>query len=192
VNPRIMPVPEPYPPKTNDLLAKMSPPGRPLLALFTTLARNTALADAAHGLGSYQLSRALSLSLRDREIVIDRTCVRCGCEYEWGVHVAHFAPHADLTVEQTRSLLAGASSDPCWTSERDRALIDVVDALCLSHDIDEALWARASSELDAPQVLDALALCGWYHAVCFLATATRLEPEPGAARFAAVLQGGLA
>ena len=184
MTPRIAPVSEPYEPATIGLLHKMTPPGTPPLALFTTLARNLALADAAHGLGSYQLSRKLSMSLRDREIVIDRTCVRCGCEYEWVVHVTHFAARAELTGDQTRSLLAGASSDPCWTNERDRVLIDVVDALCLSHDIDEALWARASTGLGAPQLLDALALCGWYHAVCFIANATRLEPEPGAARFA--------
>ncbi len=30
------------------------------------------------------------LSLREREIVIDRTCALTGCEYEWGVHVADF------------------------------------------------------------------------------------------------------
>ena len=34
------------------------------------------------------------LSLREREIVIDRTCALTGCEYEWGVHVALFAKAA--------------------------------------------------------------------------------------------------
>ncbi|HEV7760231.1 MAG TPA: hypothetical protein VGO78_14620 [Acidimicrobiales bacterium] len=32
--------------------------------------------------------------MRDREIVIDRTCARCGCQYEWGVHVAFFGDRA--------------------------------------------------------------------------------------------------
>jgi alkylhydroperoxidase family enzyme len=188
VSPRIRPVAEPYPPATAELIHRMTAPGTPTLALFTTLARNTALADAVHGMGSYQLSRRLSLSLRDREIVIDRTCARLGCEYEWGVHVAHFAARAALTDDETRSLVAGGSSDSCWTSERDRALIDLVDALCQHHDIDDALWARASADLDDGQILDALALCGWYHAVCFIATATRLQPQTGAARWSVFLQ----
>jgi hypothetical protein len=38
-------------------------------------------------------------SLRHREIVIDRTRVRCGCAYEWGVHVALFAQRVALTAE---------------------------------------------------------------------------------------------
>ena len=103
MSPRIRPVAEPYPPATAELIHQMTAPGRPTLALFTTLARNTALADAAHRMGSCQLSRRLSLSLRDREIVIDRTCARLGCEYEWGVHVAHFAARAALSGDQTRS-----------------------------------------------------------------------------------------
>jgi alkylhydroperoxidase family enzyme len=162
----------------------MTPPGRAPLTLFTTLARNLPMATAVHGLGAYQLSRALSLTLRDREIVIDRTCVHCGCEYEWGVHVEHFGERAGLTAEQNRSLLTGTSTDPCWTSGRDRTLIDFVDSLCRTHDIDDELWARAAAVFDEPQLLDIMTLCGWYHAVCFTARAARLRPEPGAARFA--------
>jgi hypothetical protein len=68
------------------------------------------------------------VSLRHREIVIDRTCARCGCDYERGVHVA-FAhsvhPHLDLrcfgaiivapSIEQrgTKSGMESASSRGC-------------------------------------------------------------------------------
>lgn len=79
MSPRIRPVAEPHPPATAELIHHMTAPGRPTLALFTTPARNTTPADAAHRTGSHQLSRRLSLSLRDREIVIDRTCARLGC-----------------------------------------------------------------------------------------------------------------
>ena len=41
-----------------------------------------------------QPARPRPLSLREREIVIDRTCALTGCEYEWGVHVAIFAEAA--------------------------------------------------------------------------------------------------
>jgi hypothetical protein len=70
---------KPYPPATAELIHHMTAPGRPTLALFTTLARNTAPADAAHRMRSYQLSRRLSPSLQHREIVIDRACARLGC-----------------------------------------------------------------------------------------------------------------
>ncbi|MBS2549029.1 carboxymuconolactone decarboxylase family protein [Catenulispora sp. NL8] len=66
------------------------------------------------GWGGYELSRRLSLTPRDREIVTDRTCARCGCEYEWGVHVEYFADRAGLTREQISSTAWGSSADPCW------------------------------------------------------------------------------
>ena len=56
--------------------------------------------------------------LREREIVIDRTCARTGCEYEWGVHVATFAGAAHLTEEQVRATVLGAATDACWSAGR--------------------------------------------------------------------------
>src|SRR5580692_12044218 len=47
------------------------------------------------------------LSLREREIVIDRTTALTNCEYEWGVHVAIFAGPAHLTEEEVRATVHG-------------------------------------------------------------------------------------
>src|SRR5688572_15272803 len=102
----------------------MMPAGVPPLALFRAFVRNLPMAAAMHGWGSYELSRALSLTMRDREIVIDRTCARCRCDYEWGVHVAFFAERVALVDDQVRSLAAGGPSDDCWTDDRDRLLIE--------------------------------------------------------------------
>ena len=70
---------------------------------FRTFVRNLPMANAMGQWGSYELSKRLSLTLRDREIVIDRTCARCRCEYEWGVHVAFFADRAGFNGEQITS-----------------------------------------------------------------------------------------
>ena len=56
------------------------------------------------------------LSLREREIVIDRTCALNGCEYEWGVHVAAFAEAAHLTDEQVRATVLGEADAACWSA----------------------------------------------------------------------------
>src|SRR5215212_6124940 len=68
------------------------------------------------------------LTLREREIVIDRTCALTGCEYEWGVHVAAFAEAAHLTAEQIRATVFAGSYAGCW-SPGEKALIAAVDAL---------------------------------------------------------------
>jgi len=183
--PRINPVEPPYDADVGEQLAAMMPPGMPPIALFRTFAKNLPMTRAMRGWGSYELSKGLSLGLRDREIVIDRTCARCGCEYEWGVHVAYFAARARLGTTQLTSLSDGSPHDACWTDQRDRLLIGAVDALHDTSDLPEPLWAQLAAEFSETELLDLVMLCGWYHAISFAARAARLEPESWAPTFTA-------
>jgi alkylhydroperoxidase family enzyme len=182
---RILPLVPPYAPEVESRLASMMPPGVPPIGLFRTFATNLAMTDAMADWGAYELSRRLSLSMREREILIDRTCARCGAEYEWGVHVLFFADRIGFSPEQVASLTHGSADDPCWTS-RERSLIRAADALHDAADIGDELWAELSEELTDQQILDLLILCGWYHAISYVARAARVELEPDAPRFADV------
>ena len=184
---RMSPVQPPYEGDVGRQLEAMTPPGVPPILLFRTFVKNLSMAEAMATWGSYELSKRLSMSMRDREIVIDRTCARCGCEYEWGVHIAFFADRVGLTSKQITSLTHGASTDPCWSNPRDRVLIDVADALHDRSRIDNGLWERLSGALAEAEVLDLLMLCGWYHAISFAANDVELALEDGAPRFADVL-----
>ncbi|GAA3219367.1 carboxymuconolactone decarboxylase family protein [Actinocorallia longicatena] len=181
---RIAPLEPPYSPEADALLTGMMPPGQPPIGLFRLFARNLPMAAAMHGWGRYELGRELSLSMRQREIVITRTCALCRCEYEWGVHVAMFAGRVKLTPEQIASLTHGDAADPCWTSPDEALLIRVADGLHARGDIADELWAPLAAAFGAEQILDLLLLCGWYHAISFTATAARLPLEPGAPAFA--------
>ena len=186
MTPRIDPVQPPYPPQVAERLAAMMPPGVPPILLFRTFVRNLPMTTAMSGWGGYELSRRLSLSMRDREIIIDRTCARCGCEYEWGVHVAFFAGRVGLSERQITSLTHGSASDPCWADERDRLLIEAADALHDAADIGDDLWHRLAGLFSQEQLLDLLMLVGWYHAISFTANGVRVPREDGAPRFADV------
>jgi alkylhydroperoxidase family enzyme len=164
----------------------MMPPGVAPIALFRIFAKNLAMARAMQPWGRYQLGKDFSIGLREREIVIDRTCARCGCEYEWGVHVAFFAERASLTGTQVTSLAQGSYGDTCWDSERDRLLIRLVDACHDTGDLDDELWAALAQHFDEAQLLDLTMLCGWYHAISFTARAARVPLEAGAPTFNAV------
>jgi alkylhydroperoxidase family enzyme len=181
--PRIAPLVPPYTDQAGALLARMTSRDAPPIGLFRMFARNLPMAGAMHEWGRYELGRQLTLTMREREIAIDRTCALCGCEYEWGVHMMLFAERVGLTREQAASLAHGGPADACWTSEPERLLILAVDALHEHSDIDDALWTRLTAVFDELRLLDLLLLCGWYHAVSFAARATRLPPEPGAPRF---------
>ena len=116
----------------------------PPLALFRTLAVNERvfLRVMAGGL----LDRG-SISLREREIVIDRTCARCGSEYEWGVHVAFFAERVGLTAAQVAATCAPEAEAVAFP-ERERLLLRLVDALHDRARVDDALWAALRTRVD--------------------------------------------
>ena len=88
---RIVPASPPYEPPIAEALARLMPPGMPPLVLFRTMARSPRVFGKMFAGGLLDKG---PLSLRQREIVIDRTTARLGCEYEWGVHVALFAERA--------------------------------------------------------------------------------------------------
>jgi alkylhydroperoxidase family enzyme len=141
------------------------------------------MAKAMRRWGSYELSRELSLSMRQREIVIDRVTALCRCEYEWGVHVAFFAERVGFTRDQVTSLTHGNESDSCWSDEVERALIEFVDALHEEANTNDSQWENLARHLNEQQMLDVCMLAGWYHAISFAANAARVPCEVGAPRF---------
>ena len=181
--PRIDPATRPYSPETALRLEAMMPAGVPPIGLFRTFVRNLPMATAMGSWGGYELSKRLSLTMRDRELIIVRTCARCRCEYEWGVHVAFFAERVGLTSGQITSLTHGLASDDCWTDERDRLLIEAADALHDGADLGDTLWDHLRQHFTDEQLLDVLMLAGWYHAISYAANGARVELEPGAPRF---------
>lgn len=183
---RIEPLTPPYEPAVASMLESMMPPGVPPIGLFRTFARNMEMTEAMRGWGGYELSKRLSLSMRQRELVIDRVTARCRCEYEWGVHLAFFAERVGLTAEQTRSLTHGTPDDSCWPAD-EAAMLRAVDELHDTADISDATWAALASSMTAEQLLDLLLLAGWYHAISFAANAARVPLEEGTPRFADVL-----
>ena len=177
--PRLAPVEPPFDDDTAAALEALGPP----LALFRLFARRPDRARAIQGWGSYYLSRRSALTLRHRELVIDRTTARCGAEYEWGIHIATFAAKAGLTPDQVASLASGSAADACWADSADRAVINAVDALHDRNDLDDAEWSALVDGAGEEAALEILLLCGWYHAISYVARVTRLPLEPGTAGF---------
>jgi alkylhydroperoxidase family enzyme len=173
--PRVVPVAPPFAPDLQALFNKLMPPGVPPLSLFTTLARVPRIFDRFRA-GSL-LDRG-PVSLRHREIVIDRTCARCGCAYEWGVHVAFFADRVGLTPEQIRATVQGDAG--AWTGE-EALLIRLVDELHDAANISHELWTALAGAFNIEQIFELIALVGFYHTVSFFANGLRLAPEPNAA-----------
>jgi alkylhydroperoxidase family enzyme len=174
---RIPPVEPPYDAETAATLDLLGPP----IQLFRVLARRPDLARGVAGWGGYYLSRRSALSLRHRELVIDRTTARCGADYEWGVHVAVFADKAALTPDQVTSLATGGPHDACWIDPGDRAVLTAVDLLHETHDLSDEAWQALAETIGEEAALELTLLCGWYHAISYAVRALRLPLEPGTA-----------
>ncbi|MDP1883338.1 MAG: carboxymuconolactone decarboxylase family protein [Bradyrhizobium sp.] len=175
---RLAPLEPPYPPELAQQFDRIMR-GAPPLTLFRTIARSPRAWEKFSAAGL--LDRG-PLTLRHREIVIDRTCARTGCEYEWGVHVAAFAAAADLTDEQVCATVQGEATDPCW-SAAEQALLSAVDALHLRATLDDAEFAALSAHYDEAKILEIMLLCGFYRTVSYLANGLALPLEKSAARF---------
>lgn len=176
--PRIAPLQPPYAPEIAEQFNRIMR-GAPPLMLFRVMAGN---ARAWEKFRAGSLLDRGPLSLREREIVIDRTCARTGCEYEWGVHVATFAAASHLTDEQVRATVLGDATDACW-SEAEQALIAAVDALHERANLSDAEFAGLSAHYGEAQIFEIILLCGFYRTVSYLANGLALPLEEKAARF---------
>ena len=176
--PRIAPLDPPYPPDIRQHFDRIMR-GAPPLMLFRVMAGHARAWDKFRA-GSL-LDRG-PLSLREREIVIDRTCALNRCEYEWGVHVATFAGPARLTEAEVRATVLEDATSSCW-SAAEQALIAVVDALHHRATFSDAEFAALSAHYDAAKILEIILLCGFYRTVSYLANGLNLPLEETAARF---------
>lgn len=185
---RMKPLSPPYDDDIAKQLSLMMPPGVPPIGLFRTFVHNLPMAKALGSWLGYGLSKKLSLTLRDRELLINRTCARCTCEYEWGVHVAFFAERVELSDAQLASLTHGVHTDEywndsCWDSARDQLLLRAADELHDNATLSDQLWQEMAALFSDAQILDILVTCGGYHAISFAANGAGVALEPGAPRF---------
>jgi 4-carboxymuconolactone decarboxylase len=182
--PRIAPLSPPYDPDVAAALAKWMPPGSALepLKLFRTLYQNQEISSRMRPLGAGILGSHSSLDPREREILIDRTCARCGCEYEWGVHVAAYGEAVGLDRTQLEDTVNGTVAKALW-SEREHVLIRLVDELYETATISDATWEQLVAIWSIAQILELIIIVGWYHLISFVANAAHIEYEPWAARF---------
>ena len=177
--PRIAPAEAPYPPAIATELERIMPKGMEPLVLFRTMARNPRVFGKMFAGGLLDKG---ALSLRQREIVIDRTTARLGCEYEWGVHVALFAERVALDADQVSALVHSPADASCWT-EDEQALLVAVDDLVDRRTITTATWDGLAAHFDETQILETIALVGYYHTISFLCRGLELPLETYGTRF---------
>lgn len=177
--PRIHTAEPPYSEAVEGWFRRIMPEGAEPLALFRTLAVNERVFGRVMAGGL--LDRG-SISIREREIVIDRTTWRCRSEYEWGVHVAFFGVRAGFGEQEIAGI---CTDDPAMTvfDERERLLLCLCDELHATATVGDALWAKLEKQYTPAQLIELVVLAGLYHAISFATNALAIPLEPFGARF---------
>jgi alkylhydroperoxidase family enzyme len=185
MSPRIPPANPPFSQDIQTRLDKMMPKGMPPLALFATLARDSRL---FHRFMDGGLLDQGHLTLRQRELVIDRITALSGSEYEWGVHVMLFAKQAGISKAEVAATVRGGSSDLVW-GEADRVLLAACEQLHETCTLDDEAWTGLAAHYSEEAILEILMLCGFYRTVSYLTNALKLPLERFGARFPAAAAG---
>lgn len=176
---RIAPLQQPYPAAIQQDFERIMGPGKPPLILFRTIATQER---AWKKFTAASLLDKGPLPLRDREIVIDRTCARNACEYEWGVHITAFAAHVNLTGAQIHASVLEDANAACW-SKPEQVLIATADALHERATLSDDEFVSLAAHYSEAQILEIIMLCGFYRTVAYLANGLKLPLEETAARF---------
>ena len=179
---RIAPAEPPYLPTIAESLQRIMPPGMEPLVLFRARWRRAHACSARYRRRrpARQSDRSQPAATRDR--VIDRTTARLGCEYEWGVHVALFAGKVGFGDSEIAAIVHGVPDDDRWTAE-EQALLALVDDLIDLHILSDTTWNALTKHFDETQILEAIALTGYYHTISFLCRGLSLPLEAWSARF---------
>ncbi|NUP05959.1 MAG: carboxymuconolactone decarboxylase family protein [Polyangiaceae bacterium] len=174
---RIAPAEPPFPDEIQARLDRIMPPGVPPLRLFTTLARSPRVFERfmAGGL----LDRG-ALTMRQRELMVDRTCARAGNAYEWGVHIAGFGARVGLDDGAAEALAMGEWDDATWSPD-EQAILRLADELYATARISDEAWAFLRGHFDDEQILELIALAGFYRTVAYYCNGLELEIEAYAA-----------
>jgi alkylhydroperoxidase family enzyme len=176
---RIAPATPPFSQEVQSALDRTLPAGVAPFVLFTTLARDERLCKKIFAGGLLDRGH---LSLRQREIVIDRTTALCRSEYEWSIHVSFFAKRVGLGEPHLRSLVHGDAEDECW-QDGERLLIRMCDELYRTCSLSDRLWTELRQEYSEEALLELLMLAGFYRTISYLTNALRLPLETFGARF---------
>ena len=173
--PRLSPLEEPYPNGVATTLARMMPPGVEPIGLFRTIAHSPRMLEKL--VASSMLDK-VSLTLRQREILILRTTALCNAEYEWGVHIAFFADRVGFSSSEISAISFGVPSDR-QLSDDDSLLLQLVDDYVQTKTISANTWPNLSRSFNEEQIIEMTMLIGMYHSISFLCNGLGVANEKG-------------
>jgi alkylhydroperoxidase family enzyme len=158
------------------------PPGAEPPRIYRVVARNESLFVelVEHDLlGLTGLFDRGMLAPRLREILILRTCVSTGNDYEWHLHVdSGLSTHMGLDSAEITDTRADEPNPKLWAPAEYTAM-SLVDALARRFKVDDVLYAALREHFDETTLIEMTQLIGWYTSVAMQAALADLRPRNG-------------
>lgn len=177
---RIEPVAPPYSDALQQRFARVVPDGLKPPRIYRIVARNEPLFLNLVDTGALGLTGLYDrgmLSTRLRELLILRTCVAAGNDYEWRLHVdPGLSTHMGLSDTEIADTRNDTPDINLW-SDAERAAIELADALVRHREVDDGLFCRLREHYDEPTLIEMTQLVGWYTMVAMQVPLAALRPK---------------
>lgn len=160
--------------KTADVLGRVLQAGGEPLRLFGVLAQRPGILRRYSAMGAELLFGGV-LPARLRELAILRVAARLGCDYEYG----HHRPMAEAAGAGAADVAAAAALGEPPGDEVERAALALVDRLCATGQVDDAVWAEAARHLEDDALVELVVLTGFYAMTAMVNNAVRMALEEG-------------
>jgi alkylhydroperoxidase family enzyme len=150
--------------------------GDDTLDVFQTCLRNLELCKSWMPFTNYILSDRISITARDRELLILRIGYLCRSDYEWAQHVA-LALRVGVTSEEVARIPKGP--DAAGWNAADAALLQAADDLHRDQHVSDATWKRLRQRFDDRQMMDIIFTVGQYTMVSMYLNSAGIQLEKG-------------
>jgi len=141
--------------------------------LFLTLGRHRRLFRGWLRFAGRLMPRG-TLPRRETELVILRVAHLASCEYEFEHHV-RLGRGAGLTDADIARVVESPGAEG-W-SDRERVVLEAVDALHRDRDLDDATWDGVRRHLHDREIIELLLLAGHYEMLATTLNTLRIEPD---------------
>jgi alkylhydroperoxidase family enzyme len=178
---RITPAKPPYSEALQQRFARVVPKGFKPPRIYRIVARNESLFCELVDkelLGLTGLFDRGVLPARLREILILRTCVAAGNDYEWRLHVdSGLSVQMGLDATDIAATHAETPDRGPW-SLPERLAMELADSLVRQLGVDDSLFESLGDHYDEPTLIEMTQLIGWYTSVAMQVALASLRPEP--------------
>jgi alkylhydroperoxidase family enzyme len=151
-----------------------------LSPILSSVLQHPALARVFFPFARYLLLES-TLDKRSSELLVVRVSWLWHSEYEWAQHSMIALRMGVLTDEELSRLEVGAHASG-W-SDKERALLEAIDQLRQTANLDDAAWQSLSLHFDQRQCIDVIFLVGGYALVGMYVNTFRVPLKEGMKRF---------